>query len=180
MKLRILIYITLSLVLTSCNGCSKSAQKFRNSKESITSSKRERKTRRKRTKSKGKTIIKMKKRNGVYYVPVELNGTKMDFIFDTGAGIVSISETEATFLMKQGTLTKDDIKGTSKFSDANGDVSEGTIINLKTIKIGNITLNNIEASVVHNTVAPLLLGQSVFEEFGKISIDYKRGEITLE
>jgi len=177
MNLRIIIYIILSLVLSGCNGCSKSAQKFRDNQENGTSSKRERKT---RMKSKGKTVIKMEKRNGVYYVPVELNGTKMDFIFDTGAGIISISETEATFLMKQGTLTKDDIKGTSKFSDANGDISEGTIINLKTVKIGDITLKNIEASVVHNEVAPLLLGQSAFEEFGKISIDYKKGEITLE
>ena len=180
MNLRIIIYITFSLVLSGCNGCSKSAQKFRDSKESTTSRKERKPRKSRQSKSKGKTIIKMEKRNGVYYVPVELNGTKMDFIFDTGAGIISISETEATFLMKQGTLTKDDIKGTSKFSDANGDISEGTIINLKTVKIGNITLKNIEASVVHNEVAPLLLGQSAFEEFGKISIDYKKGEITLE
>ena len=167
----------MSFALTSCNGCSKSAQKFKNNEVNNTPSNRERTV---RDRSTGKTIIKMKKRNGVYYVPVELNGSKMDFIFDTGAGIISISETEATFLMKQGTLTKDDIKGTAKFSDANGDISEGTIINLKTVKIGNIILNDIEASVVHNERAPLLLGQSAFEQFRKISIDYKRGEITLE
>lgn len=177
MKFRLLTYIILSLALTSCNGCSKSAQKFRNNEVNNTSSNRERTVRERST---GKTIIKMKKRNGVYYVPVELNGSEMDFIFDTGAGIISISETEATFLMKQGTLTKEDIKGTAKFSDANGDISEGTIINLKTVKIGNITLKDIEASIVHNSKAPLLLGQSAFEKFGKISIDYKKEEITLE
>ena len=177
MNVRNLIYIILSLSLTGCNGCSKSAQKFRNNQENNTSTKRERKP---SVKTTGRTIIKMEKRNGVYYVPVQLNGAKMDFIFDTRAGIISISETEAIFLMKQGTLTKDDIKGTTKFSDANGDISEGTIINLKTVKIGNITLHNIEASIVHNEVAPLLLGQSAFEQFGKISIDYKKGEITLE
>ena len=82
--------------------------------------------------------------------------------------------------MKQGTLTKDDIIGTANFSDANGDITEGTIINLKTVKIGGVTLNNIEASIVPNSVVPLLLGQSAFEKFGKISIDYKKGEITLE
>jgi aspartyl protease family protein len=175
MNLRPLIYIILSLSLSSCNGCSKSAQKFRNKQENQPTLKRERESR-----ITGKTIVKMEKRNGVYYVPVELNGAEMDFIFDTGAGIISISETEATFLMKQGTLTKDDIKGTAKFSDANGDISEGTIINLKTVKIGDIILKDIEASVVHNSIAPLLLGQSAFEKFGKISIDYKKGEITLE
>ena len=171
------MYLILSCTLVSCNGCSKSAQKFRNNEVGNKSSKRERRVSERST---GKAIIKMEKRNSVYYVPVELNGAKMDFIFDTGAGIISISETEATFLIKQGTLTKDDFKGTAKFSDANGDISNGTIINLKTVKIGNITLRDIEASVVHNSVAPLLLGQSAFEQFGKISIDYKRGEITLE
>ena len=171
MKLKLLFYLIISISLSGCNGCSKSAQKFNNNKLDKISSKRE--------KTKGKTIIKMEKRNGVYYVPVELNGSKMDFIFDTGAGIISISVTEAAFLMKQGTLTQDDIKGISRFSDANGGISEGTIINLKTVKIGDITLRDIDASIVHNEIAPPLLGQSAFEKFGKISIDYKKGEITL-
>lgn len=131
-------------------------------------------------KSKGKTTIKMEKKNGVYEVPIEINDVKMYFIFDTGAGIVSISETEAIFLFKQGSLTEDDILGSSSFIDATGNISEGTIINLKTVKIGNRTLNNIQASVVHNLEAPLLLGQSVLEEFGKISIDYANNQITLE
>ena len=137
------------------------------------------KTERGRT-SQGRTIVKMEKKNGVYQVPVEINGAKMFFIFDTGAGMVSISGTEVAFLYKQGTLTDEDILGTANFSDANGDVSEGTVINLKTVKIGNRTLQNVQASVVHNMEAPLLLGQTVLERFGRISIDNKRGVITLE
>lgn len=122
----------------------------------------------------------MEKINGVYQIPVEVDGVKMFFIFDTGASIISISETEANFLWKQGKLTKDDIKGTANFSDANGDISEGTIIVLSTVKIGDRILNNVEASVVHNLNAPLLFGQSALEKFGKISIDYNQSEITFE
>jgi aspartyl protease family protein len=128
----------------------------------------------------GKTVIKMEKKDGVYQIPIEINSVKMYFIFDTGAGMVSISATEAGFLYKQGTLTDDDILGTANFIDANGNISEGTVINLKTVKVGNRMLTNIQASVVHNMKAPLLLGQSVLEEFGKISIDNKKGEITFE
>jgi aspartyl protease family protein len=128
----------------------------------------------------GRTIVKMEKKNGVYQVPVEINGAKMFFIFDTGAGMVSISATEVIFLYKQGTLSDEDVLGTANFSDANGDISEGTVINLKTVKIGNRTLENVQASVVHNMEAPLLLGQTVLERFGRISIDNKRGVITLE
>jgi aspartyl protease family protein len=127
-----------------------------------------------------KTVVKMERINGVYQIPVEVNGVKMYFIFDTGASIISISETEANFLWKQGKLTRDDIKGTANFSDANGDISEGTIIILQTVKIGDRNLTNIEASVVHNLNAPLLFGQSALEKFGKISIDNNRGEITFE
>jgi aspartyl protease family protein len=127
-----------------------------------------------------KTIVKIKKVNGVYEIPTEINGVEMYFIFDTGAGLISISETEAIFLYKQGKLSEQDIIGKANFSDANGDISEGTIINLKTVKIGNRVLENIQASVVHNLGAPLLMGQSALEKFGKISIDYQNSEITFE
>jgi aspartyl protease family protein len=130
--------------------------------------------------SNDRTVVKIKKVNGVYEIPTEINGVPMHFIFDTGAGMISISETEAIFLFKQGKLTQEDILGKANFSDANGDISEGTIINLKTVKIGDRILENIQASVVHNLGAPLLMGQSALEKFGKISIDYQRGEITFE
>jgi aspartyl protease family protein len=128
----------------------------------------------------GKTIVQIERKDGVNYIPIEINGIKMFFIFDTGAGMVSISGTEALFLYKQGTLSDDDILGTANFIDANGNITEGTIINLKTVKVGNRTLNNIKASVVHNMKAPLLLGQSVLEEFGTITIDNNKSVIIFE
>ncbi len=82
--------------------------------------------------------------------------------------------------MKQGKLTDTDIKGTANYIDANGDISEGTVIVLKTVQIGDRVLTNIDASVVHNLNAPLLFGQSAFEKFGKISIDNDKAEITFE
>lgn len=176
MKIISTILISLSILFSGCSGCSKSGQKqYLLNKSEPRESRRE-----KRFSSDEKTVVKMEKINGIYQIPVEVNGVKMFFIFDTGASIISISETEAGFLYKQGKLTKDDIKGTANFSDANGDISEGTIIVLRTVKIGNRLLKDIEASVVHNLNAPLLFGQSALENFGKISIDNKRGEITFE
>jgi aspartyl protease family protein len=127
-----------------------------------------------------KNIVLMESEEGVYYVPVEVNGIPMRFIFDTGASIISISSTEATFLYKQGKLTDDDILGTSSYQDANGTISEGKVIRLRTIKIGNKTIYDVEASIVPNQIAPLLLGQSALSRFGKISIDYNRSEIIFE
>ena len=132
------------------------------------------------TNSQGKTVIKMKMQNGVYYIPCKINGSKMEFIFDTGASDITISLTEAKFLHKQGTLTDDDFIGTQEYRIANGDIEEGTVVKLKTVEIGNRTLYNVQASIVHNMQAPLLLGQSALNKFGKISIDYNKNEITFE
>lgn len=121
----------------------------------------------------------MSEQNGVYYVPIEVNGVRMRFIFDTGASQISISEAEALFLYKQGSLTADDILGKVRFSDANGDISEGTEINLREVKIGDRVLTNVRASVVEGIRAPLLLGQSALARFGQVSIDYEKQTLTL-
>lgn len=101
--------------------------------------------------------------NGVYYLKVEVNDIPMKFIFDTGASIISISQAEAAFLYKQGTLTDEDFIGNSSFQDANGNVSEGTIARLRKVKVGNIILHDVEASIVPNQRAPLLFGQSALK-----------------
>jgi aspartyl protease family protein len=118
--------------------------------------------------------------DGVYRIPVFINDVQMKFIFDTGAGMISMSATEARFLYKQGTLTDEDFLGTLNFSDANGDITPGMVVRLRTVKIGNKILENIEASIVDNDKAPLLLGQTALEKFGKISIDYTKGTIAFE
>jgi len=169
------IYIVCGIVLFM--ACSQSGRRQPNSSKETTSTHSSNKTTKSWSK---KTVVEMKKKDGINQIPVEICGAKMFFIFDTGAGMVSISAAEAIFLYKQGTLTDNDFLGTANFMDSNGDISEGTIINLKTVKIGDRTLTNIQASVVHNMQAPLLLGQTVLEEFGKISIDNKKSEITFE
>jgi aspartyl protease family protein len=167
--------------LIGCDGCSRSARKQRQTKQEnslhssdsivknipappITTH----------------TIIKMRKESGVYQIPVTVDGVELYFIFDTGSTYISISETEADFLYKQGKLSDEDIVGNQQFTDANGDISEGTVIILREVIIGNRVLRNISASVVHNQQAPLLFGQSALEKFGKISIDYNKEEIVFE
>jgi aspartyl protease family protein len=122
-------------------------------------------------------IVEMKEESGVYFVPIKINGVDMEFVFDTGASSISISETEAMFLWKQGKLKEDDIQEDVQFIDANGDISNGTRINLREVQIGDLIVNDVEASVVHNQQAPLLFGQSAMNRFGKITIDYENNRI---
>lgn len=127
-----------------------------------------------------KNVLKMEVQNGVRYVWIEINGIKLKFIFDTGASSICISSAEAVVLYRQGLLQEEDFIGSEYFQDATGRISEGTKINLREVKIGNIVLENIEATVIDNVNAPLLLGQTVFERFGKIEIDNENNEIIFK
>lgn len=124
--------------------------------------------------------LEMEVENGVRYVWIEVNGIRLRFIFDTGASNICLSPAEATVLYRQGTLRKEDILSTQYFQDATGRISEGTKINLRLIKVGNFELQNVEATVIDNVNAPLLLGQSVLERFGSIEIDNNNNVIILK
>ncbi len=125
------------------------------------------------------TIIKMERNNGVYLIPCKVNGLDLKFIFDTGASDVSISLSEALFMLKNGYLTENDIIGKQSYQIANGDIETGTKIIIREMVIGNTLMKNITASVVHSTSAPLLLGQSALEQFGKYSIDYSENVLVI-
>ena len=125
------------------------------------------------------TVIKMKREGGISIIPCKVNGLNLNFIFDTGASNVSLSMTEATFMLKNGYLSESDILGTNKFSDATGKISEGVIINLKEIEIAGLKLYNVKASIVTNNKAPLLLGQSAIGKLGKIQLDLEQNTLTI-
>jgi aspartyl protease family protein len=125
-------------------------------------------------------ILEMETENGVRYVWIEVNGIKLRFIFDTGASSICLSQVEATLLYKQGTLKREDIIGTEYFQDATGGISEGTKIKLRSVKVGELELKNVEATVINNVNAPLLLGQSLLEKFGSIEIDNNNNVIILK
>ena len=48
------------------------------------------------------------------------------------------------------------------------------------MQIGEIILYNVEASVIAGGDYDMLLGGSVFEKLGKISIDYNKSELIIE
>lgn len=121
----------------------------------------------------------MEKLNGVYTMPCKVNGLSLKFIFDTGASDVSISLTEALFMLKNGYLNESDLLGTEYYQFANGDVGEGTKILLREIDIGGIKLNNVHASITHSLSAPLLLGQSALSRLGRFQMDYSANTLTL-
>lgn len=125
------------------------------------------------------TEIPFTKEDGICKVKCQINGLPLHFVFDTGASDVALSMVEATFMMKNGYLSKNDVIGNQRYMNANGDVNVGTVINIKNVNFGGLNLNNIRASVVRNQKAPLLLGQSVLARLGKIEIDNAKNVIKI-
>lgn len=115
--------------------------------------------------------VEMEQQGGIYYLQGKVNGLPLKFIFDTGASNVSLSLAEALFMLKNGYLDQNDIKGVSYAQIANGDIVENTEVLLKSIEIGGITISNVKALISHNLSAPLLLGQSAIQKLGPIQLD---------
>jgi len=125
-------------------------------------------------------VLYMEQENGVKYVWIEVNGIKLRFIFDTGASSICISSSEASVLYRQGTLSEEDFIGLENFQDATGRISQGAKVILRTVKVGDNLLENVEATVIDNENAPLLLGQSALERFGSIQIDNDNNRIIFK
>ena len=127
-----------------------------------------------------KVSVPFTKEGGVTKVKCSVNGLPLSFIFDTGASKVTISSIEATFMYKNGYLSASDFGNSEYFSTASGEVTEGTVVTLRTVEIGGVKLSNVRATVVHNQNAPLLLGQSALSRLGKIEIDNLNNCINIQ
>ena len=132
------------------------------------------------TNNDGSTEIHMKNIGGVYQITALINGEPVQFIFDTGASDVTISDVEAAFLYKQGKLTDSNFIGKTQYQVANGDYGEGDHIFFDNFTVGGLTLHHVEATIIHNPHVDCLLGESFLSKLGKVTIDYKNSTITLK
>ncbi len=125
--------------------------------------------------------IKLKKKDGVYHIPVKLNSVlDIDFIFDSGASDVSITPEIALTLIKTGTIKESDWLEGAYYQFADGSIAESKRFKLKSVKVGDKTVYDVTCSISNNLSAPMLLGQSVMEKFGKYTFDYKTNELIID
>lgn len=124
--------------------------------------------------------IELNEIGGVYSVPIEINKVlTLDFIYDSGASYVLLPEDVFRVLIRTKTVKKEDMLGFEKFSIADGSIIEKPVFILKELKIGNITVYDIKASV-GNSDSELLLGQSFQKKFKKIRVDNYNKTLNIE
>jgi len=85
----------------------------------------------------------------------QVNGQAMRFVVDTGASLVSIPVSEAQ------RLSLDYRKGQKARMDTANGATTGYLVNLDTVKVGNVTLHGVDAVVIEGTgFGSPLLGMS--------------------
>lgn len=114
--------------------------------------------------------ITMEESGGVYKVPCTVNGLKMKFVFDTGASVVSLSQSMASFMIDNGYLSESDYLGKSKTHIADGSMVDVLVVNLKDFEVGGFHLSNVTATIKDGQNVPLLMGMSAIEKLGKVSL----------
>ena len=125
-------------------------------------------------------VVQMKRESGVSKIPCKVNGLNLEFIFDTGASDVTISLTEALFMLKNNYLLESDIIGKENYKTASGDISEGYQIILREIEFAGLKLYNVKASIIKTSDAPLLLGQSALSKLGDITINLENNTLSTK
>jgi clan AA aspartic protease (TIGR02281 family) len=111
---------------------------------------------------------------GTYVLPVLINNTiTLKFTIDSGASDVSIPADVAHTLVRSGTITSDDFIGTQTFTLADGSTVPSPLFRIRSLKVGDIELQNVVATIT-NENGSLLLGQSFLSRLSSWSIDNDR------
>ena len=108
--------------------------------------------------------VALRPMGGVFEVDVTLNGkVTTPMIFDTGAGLVTIS---AEFAAKIG-ISPTASDPTVQLHDASGGITAAKLMTIATVRVGPFTVNNVECAVLPPSKrdVPLLLGQSFINQF---------------
>jgi len=123
--------------------------------------------------------VPLKDDSGIFVVPVEINGAiTLDFAVDSGAGNVTIPADVYYTLVRTGTIKDSDIIGQRTVVLADGSKSKLPTFTIRSLKIGDKIIENVNASVLP-LEGQLLLGQSFFGRFKSWSLDNTKHVLLL-
>jgi len=110
----------------------------------------------------GRTVVQLEQLGGVYVLPAVVNGVvNMRFLLDSGATDVSIPADAVAAMVKAGLVKDSDFLGEQTYTLADGSKVPSKTFQLRSLKVGDVLIENVKASVSPER-APPLLGQSFF------------------
>jgi TPR repeat protein len=126
------------------------------------------------------TSVPMQSEGGAYVVSVIINDAiTLNFIVDSGAADVSIPADVVMTLMRTGTLKESDFLGEKTYVLADGSKIPSQTFHIRSLKVGNKVLENVNGSVA-SVNGSLLLGQSFLGRFKSWSVDNTKHALVFE
>lgn len=108
---------------------------------------------------------------GHFLTAGQINGTTIRFMVDTGATLIVLGSVDA-----RRVGLKPDNAREIRMQTANGD-SRGWLVKLNTVRIGDITLYNIDAAILEVDMPTVLLGMSFLN---RMEMQRSSGTMTLK
>jgi hypothetical protein len=127
-----------------------------------------------------RTTASFQRMGGVFVLLVALNErVQAYFVVDSGAANIQIPQEVADELTHNGTLNEDDFLGERRFVMADGRGFLQRVIPLRSVRVGNRTMENVLAAV-GEPHSQALLGQSLLQRLNWWKIDNVKNAIELE
>jgi aspartyl protease family protein len=117
------------------------------------------------TKSGGGDVSLKRAANGHFYLDVDVNGTSVKMLADTGASLVVLGEQDAESVG----LDPDSLDYTHAVQTANGR-AEAAFVVLDELRVGGIVRHNVRALVTRGLPGSLL-GMSFFNTLSQVSME---------
>ena len=127
-----------------------------------------------------KTTVTFQRAGGTFVLPATLDGTRKIFcVVDSGAAHMQIPEDVVEEMKRNGTLTDADFLGQQRYTFADGRGAQQRVFRLRTLQVGDRTMENVTASVGAPRSRPLL-GQSFLRRLNAWKIDNVKNAMELE
>jgi clan AA aspartic protease (TIGR02281 family) len=118
--------------------------------------------------------VPLLRENGTFEVPVLIdNQITLNFTLDSGATDVAIPVDAFSTLVRTGTIQQSDYLDTQVYSLADGSTTQTPRFRIRFLRVGNVELRDVIASVGPASSSPLL-GQSFLARLGSWAIDNNR------
>jgi predicted aspartyl protease len=116
---------------------------------------------------------------GTYYLPVTVNETlSVPFALDTGSEGIQIPLDVYLVLMRKGSVSPSDGRGSVMVGTADGSLHRQPRFVIHEIRVGDRIITDVLATVSSTGTDPLL-GQSFLKRLGSYTIDNQRHVLTL-